>query len=147
MIKTSEYPLNFSEIEKGDVLDTPTLEKIVVEKFGTDSFTFKVLSLQGKITDETGYTCKNTGDTLLILTDEQASLYNDRMFKRMRRGMFHRHQLMQNVDVKQLSDSARLEHERKILNQSRYISALRAPKTFKVGVESDRKQLVSVNED
>lgn len=135
MLTLDKYPIDFDSVEKGDLLTQEMLEKITAEKFGTDKFTFKVLALQGRIIDETGYTVKNHGDSLVVLTDEEASSYNDKMFKRFKRGMFHRHKLMQNVDVSQLSDTMRQEHERKVLSQSRYISALRSPKTFEVKIE------------
>ncbi len=135
MIETNKYPIDFETVEKGDVFSVEMLEQITATKFGTDKFTFKVLALQGRITDETGYTVKNHGDSLVVLKDEEASNYNDRMFKRFKRGMFHRHKLMQNVDVAQLSDTMKDQHERKVLTQSRYISALRNPKKFEVKVE------------
>jgi len=139
MIETNKYPVDFEKIAKGDILTTEMLEKITAEKSGTQKYVFKVLALQGKISDETGFTVKSENGALLVLTDEQATSYNDRMFYRFKRGMFNRHKLMQQVDTLQLSDTMKAEHERKVLNQSRYISALRAPKKFEVKVEHPKE--------
>lgn len=139
MIETNKYPVDFEAITKGDILTIEMLEKITAEKRESQKFIWKVLALQGQIMDETGYTVKNDGGALVILTDEESSKYNDRMFYRFKRGMFNRHKLMQAVDVRQLSDTMRSEHERKILNQSRYISALKSPKKFEVKVDNVRQ--------
>lgn len=139
----NKYPIDFSELEKGDILDVSILEQITGKKPGTREYKLKVLGLQGQIMRETGYTVKlHNDDELVILTDEEATKHNDEWFNRHKRGMFNRFELMKNVEVANLTEISAANHERKLLNQGKYIQALVGARKEKVLViGSKRKEL------
>ena len=139
MINLDKNPIDFSLIEKGDIFTIPVLEKIIGKSSASDDFHWKVLALKEQIKKETGFSLKQENGNLLVLRDEQSSIYNDKRFHQHRRGMFESYKETQNVDVSQLTEVAKGEHERRVMTQSRYISALKKPKTIEMNVE--QKQL------
>lgn len=140
MIETNKYPIDFDVLEKGDVISNEDLEKITGHKFGTAKFSWAVIGLQGKIFKNRGFTSTHSQTVgLRILVDSEASVYNDKDFHNKRRGMFRASKKMAAVDVSQLSLTARDLHERKLLNQSRIISAVKEPRRFEVKVEEPKQ--------
>ncbi len=140
MIETNKYPIDFDALEKGDIITNEQLEKITGHKFGSPKFAWAVIGLREKIFKNTGYTSTHNQDIgLRNLTDTEASLYNEKDFHNKRRGMFRANQKMANVDVAKLSSTAKDLHERKLLNQSRVLSAMRSPKRFEVKVDHPKQ--------
>lgn len=140
MISTEKYPIDFDSLEKGDVISNEELEKITGHKYGTTKFAFAVINLRQKIFDKRGFTATHNQEIgLRILVDSESSFYNDKDFHNKRRGMFRAHKKMASVDVAQLSPVARELHERKLMSQSRVLSAVRESRKISVKVETPKQ--------
>lgn len=140
----NKYPIDFTELEKGDLLELKVLEQITGKTAGTREYKLKILGLQAQIMRETGFTVKLHGDhELVCLTDEEATKHNDKWFHRHKRGMFNRFELMKQVEVSNLTEISASNHERKLLNQGKYIQALVGARKEKVLVVSKPKELVN----
>ena len=120
----SKYPIDFSALRKGDEFSNQDLSVIVGKMPGTDEFRFAVMGLQGAIQDATSFTVKIISSGMRVLTDPEAAIHNHRLFEQNRRGMFSRLHLNTAVDSSALSDDQRSKHERNIVTESRYVSAL-----------------------
>jgi len=121
----SRYPLDWDELSKGDVLSANELQRITGKTPGTDEFRFACMTLQSLIQAKTRFTVKLKGDhTLHVLFDAEAAEHNQQLFDQFKRSMVSRHFLNCEVDVDQLSPAQRARHDRTLLVQSRYVSAV-----------------------
>lgn len=121
----SIYPLDVSELNKGDTLSVDRMESMTGKKCGTDEFRFAVMSVQEFIHAKSELTAKALGDgALRILTDAEASDHNARLFAQGLRMVFSRHERGLQVDVDQLTPDQRKRHDARLISQSRYVSAL-----------------------
>lgn len=135
----SKYPIDFDAVRKGDEFPPEELEDIFGKKPGTDEFRFAVLGLQSLIQERTGFTVKGmSSGGLRVLTDAEAAEHNQRIFAQNLRGMVARHALNCQVDVDNLSSDQKLKHDRNLLSQSRYVSAL-AHTTKQLTIEGSKK--------
>ena len=138
----SRYPMDFDDLQKGDIITVQELERLTGKKFGTNEFAFKALSLQAQISDATGFTVKiRNGEELHILTDEEASKHNHNEFQRHKKGMFRRNRLMGLVDMNALSETMRAEHERKLIKQGQLLQAMSGAKKQKIEVKREAQSL------
>lgn len=136
------YPIDFGLLKKGDEFNRQQLEDILGEKAGTEKFQFARLALQGMIHERTDFTAKCMGDDgLRILTDPEASEHNAKRFDQGLRAMAFRHQRNALVDVEQLSEDQRRKHDRQLMIQSRYVSAM--VKVSRMLAKADRKRIAS----
>lgn len=120
-----KYPLDWDLLKKGDELNAMQLEDITGKKAGTDEFKFACMGIQALIQDRTGFTVKLQIDSSLrVLTDPEASEHNRRLFAQYLRGVATRHALNCEVDVENLAPEQRAKHDRTLLAQSRYVSAI-----------------------
>jgi hypothetical protein len=121
----SKYPFDWEELQKGDILTTEELQRITGKTPGSDEFRFACMTLQSLIQDKTGFTVKLKGDeTLQVLTDAEAAEHNSRLFGQFMRSMVSRHALNCEVDVDNLNPTSRAKHDRTLVTQSRYVSAI-----------------------
>ncbi|HEV8189480.1 MAG TPA: hypothetical protein VGP83_17125 [Pyrinomonadaceae bacterium] len=121
----SRYPLDWELLQKGDVLDAETLKDITGKTPGSDEFRFACMGLQALIQEKTGFTVKLPSDnSLRVLTDPEAAAHNERLFWQFMRSMVTRHTLNCSVDVDNLEATQRAQHDRTLLAQSRYVSAV-----------------------
>ena len=137
----SKYPLDLNQLTKGQLIDIPTLEAITSHRHGTTAFQFAVLALMDRINHRTTMTAKTTPEGLRILTDSEASEYNNRRFGINMGAMIRRHGKSLQVDACVLSSDEQRQHERRVLGQSRYVSAIAsASKTLKLPGRSKRAE-------
>lgn len=131
MALLDKYPIDLTELHKGQLLDLSMLEEITSKKRGTQEFDFAVLGIQERINDRTPMTAKVTTDGLRILTDSEASEYNQRQFSLALGRTVRRHGKALQVDVVNLPPEEQRMHERRLINQSRVVQAIaraRAPR-------------------
>lgn len=138
---TSKYPLDFDALFKGQYITQAELEKITGKTAGTDEYQFALLSLQSQIQSETSCTVKISNKyELRVLTDEEASRHNYKLFLQNIRGMRSRFELNTAVDTAELSDEQKGKHERNLVVQSMYIQAI--TRTAKqIAIEGHKRRL------
>lgn len=140
---TDKYPIDFEAIFKGQLITVEELQKITGKKPGTDEYQFALLSLQSAIQNKTSCTVKIQNKfELLVLTDEEASRHNHKLFLQNVRGMRSRFDLNAAVDVGELSDEQRAKHERNLVVQSLYIQAITTT-AKQIAVEAHKRKLPS----
>jgi hypothetical protein len=121
-------PIDFDAIQKGDALSPSQLEEITGKKQGTSAYAFAVMQLSQRIANECAsrgkiFTIAIVQQHLRVLTDEEASVYNDKQYRAKWRGMKRNHFNNMAVDASKLSDSQRSKHERNILVQAGLLAA------------------------
>lgn len=140
-VLTDKYPLDFDAIFKGQVITQAELEQITGKKSGTDEYQFALLSLQSMIQEKTSCTVKISNKVeLKVLTDEEASQHNYKLFLQNVRGMRSRFELNTAVDVAELSEGQRTKHERNLVVQSLYVQAITTT-AKQIAVESHKRRL------
>lgn len=123
-------PLDFDEIQKGDVISPAQLEEITGRKIGTTKYQLAVLQLSSRIAKECADRNKPVSiavmkGTLCVLTDEQASEYEHQQFKSRFRGAGRAHRRAVAVNVGRLSDVQKKKHERNVFVQAGMLQAAR----------------------
>lgn len=155
MLTAKIHPLDFSELKKGDTIAAEVLEEITGAKRDDKYFSLKILAIKEQIEkarEEMGQPVKVrslNGDSLIILTDEQAAGHlNNRANGRWRGAAKDVKQLGQ-VDMRNLNETQRKDHERNILIQGQTLAgsiigrrrALRAlPHVRKTPLLFDKKE-------
>lgn len=114
-----KHPLDFDVLKKGDVITIEKMEEIFSLSRKDEDFCFKRMGLRNKIIDELdvrGYivTVVFDHDALRILTDEEASDYNDRRFQKGIKVMFQAHRRNLGVDRGNLSEDKKKVHDRNL---------------------------------
>ncbi|WP_321471071.1 hypothetical protein [uncultured Paludibaculum sp.] len=121
-----QYPLDTDALRKGTVLSETQLGQITGCKPGTDAYRFQLMEIQKFIHTKTQCTARIAGDTIAILTDAEASVYNHTRLRAHVVGIARRHSLMLKVDAGQLTESNKVDHDKRLLGQSRIVSAIAA---------------------
>lgn len=140
---TDKYPLDFDAIYKGQYITQTELRKITGKTPGTDEYQFALLSLQAAIQSKTSCTVKIANKfELQVLTDEDASRHNHKLFLQNVRGMRSRFDLNTAVDIAELSEEQKAKHERNLVVQSLYIQAITMT-AKQITVAAHKRQLPS----
>jgi hypothetical protein len=138
--RVRKYPIDYDALQKGDELTAEQLRDVLGKKPGTDEFRFAVMSLQALIQEKTGLTVKCTSDNgMRVLTDAEAAEHNRKLFAQNYRAMMFRHSLNAQVDVDNLSADQRSKHDRTLMVQSRYVSAMAGVTKFLSGGGEKKK--------
>lgn len=125
------YPIDVMGLQKGDVIDIPTLERIVEAKEGTETYRLGILSLRAWIMKErSSRACPvivaTLAGALKVLTDPEAAEYTAQMHRQRTRQMTVNHLRALDVDVSKLSAEQRVRHESALNAQGRELQALLA---------------------
>lgn len=125
----TRFPIDYDALKKGDVITRDRLEQITGRKAGSKDYQLRLLSLQSQIEREMAHrgqpwTIKITKDEIRILTDPEASTYNHALQVQARCAMEKRYQLNSSVDVAQLTDDQRSQHERMMEIDGKYLLAI-----------------------
>lgn len=138
--QAKRHPIDFEQLNKGDKIGTETIEKITgVSRNDWKRYELAVLTLKEQIEKEmagrgTPVVIKIDAGTLLVLTDSEAVQYLNERHRILRRQITRNHGKSVNaVDVRQLTEQERLDHERGVLIRSKELQAM----------ESVRKHLSS----
>jgi hypothetical protein len=124
-------PIDFEAAQKGDIVPAERLERLTGVKRHEKEYALKVLPIKQQI--ERGLAEMNKhmtvimrGDDLVLLTDEEASEYNERKSKEHLRGFCRSYVRLRHVDVAGLPDDARrAEHTRRLEVAGAYLVAFK----------------------
>lgn len=128
-IQTFKHPIDLDTLDKGSTVLADAIESAYGVKRGTKEFQFAALRMQDFIRNglaARGQTVTMTmdGDTIRILTDEEAVKYNREAIKRHARGMRRTHGRQLGSDRSQMSESTKAEHDRDVEVSGRVIGAM-----------------------
>jgi len=123
------FPLDFDLLDKGDVIAAETVEAATGCKRDDPRYSLKMLGFKEQISKELRrrgriVTIKAEDCSLRVLTDEEASEYNPRRLSVCLRQAAEAHVRNLAVDVANLSDDRRKEHERTIVVNGRLLQAV-----------------------
>jgi len=127
----SRVPFDYESIEKGDLFPASEIETITNKKRGTVQYQFALMGLQAAMSlglEDLGksYTVKIHQDGLQVLTDIEATEYNDRRFRSSFRGMLKAHFRQMGVDESQLDDPDVRAHQHRLFKQGKIIMGAKA---------------------
>ena len=128
--QTEKYPFDYDALKKGDVIAAESLEGILLIKRDDARFGLKILGLKEKIESELDarghpVTVRIDKGSLVILTDEEAAVYNPEQFDLGVRKAGRAHRRTIAVDMNNLEDGNRKKLERRIEVQGRVLQAIR----------------------
>ncbi len=130
------FPINFETAEKGDIISVERIEEVMNVKRTDKSFPLKKMGLQSMI--ESGlrnagkyYTIRSfsKGDCLRILTDEEASLYNNGRAKAAIRAHARSLDRLSHVDTSEFNDDVKRSHHNSLTVHGAIQSAIVTAKT------------------
>lgn len=143
----SKYPLDFSKIEKGHVISVETIEEIFCKKRTDEDFWCIVLDLAEDIKtyfyQEYGLivTTRSRKNSLIVCTDEEASIVNEERFRKYLNGLAKANRGMQGVVLANLSSDRLIRHQRELVVQSRYLQAINETrKTIRIESVSEQRK-------
>jgi hypothetical protein len=122
-------PLDFEALKKGDRILVDEMEVITGHKRDSLKFARDVQSLCAKVERELarrGYpvTCRMLDLGLAVLTDKEASEYNDHRFRDGLGLAVKSHGKANAVDQRNLDDGDKKRHDRRLEIQGRYMQAV-----------------------
>lgn len=130
-MSVEHFPFNYDELQKGMSISAERLEQIVgVPRIHKD-YAFKVLAVKERIERELRdrnrvVTVAIIRDCLELLTDEAAAEYNQQQAKIAIRKLGRAHFRNGHVDVTQLTQEQREQHERNLLINGQILTAIRS---------------------
>lgn len=127
-VKATRYPLDYDALKKGDVIPAAQLERILSRKRGTERYHLQLLTLRDEIERQLAIrgaivAVRTFGDTLKILTDEEAAEHCPRRVHLGIRHAFKNHRKSLAVELPNLSDEKRRELLRTNEINSKMLSA------------------------
>jgi hypothetical protein len=128
MQNVTRHPIDYDLLNKGDVIPVNRVEEIVGVKRAAKEYAFRLLRLKGRIEHELAergkvWTLSTDHGDLRILTDSEASTYNEVESAHARRKERRCFARQAAVDVSKLSEDERPAHERRVYVQGKYIQA------------------------
>jgi len=119
MEKTTAYPMDFDQLEKGSVITAEQLEQITGFDRKEAGFSLAVMRFSGRVTREMGargidVVTRVKKNKLHILEDDEASTYTAERGKIFYRGMCRSLRRMAYIDQANLGDKQRKRHERAV---------------------------------
>jgi len=105
----SKWPLDFDALEKGSVIDTEDLERILGHKRTTAKYQFGVMALKDRIRKELSMRgidafVIQTRNTLKVLTDEEGSAYGHTRWNRGIATQMRANEGMRKIDVAKIPE-------------------------------------------
>lgn len=137
----SKYPLDFDELQKGDVITTEIIEEAMGCKATERGFNFKMLALASLIEKHTGFNVKAQNYTeLRILIDEEGVEHNAKTFQHGLNKLRRAGQIARQIDIEQLTNRSTDRLQRQILNQGRIMQAIKRERR-QIASEAGPKEL------
>lgn len=129
MQKTEKWPLDFDAINKGDIITEAQCRAALNPRDDKD-FQLKLLTLKEEIERRhaelgTILTIKVTRNSLHILTDAEASEYNENRQQHALRHFVKSHRRLIGVEIGNLSSEQAGEHDRRIAHSANYMTAIK----------------------
>jgi hypothetical protein len=128
------WPLDFTKLQKGQTITTKELESITGIPSTHPNYNFALMTLRQDIMTQTERMGKPLSVrihqlSLVINTDAEASLYHAKLGREAERCVFRNaHYLKNTVDVANLTNEERAEHDRRLLVAGVKTAALRGAK-------------------
>lgn len=128
MTEVQPHPVDYTTLAKGDVISVARLEQILGVARTHQRFAFKVLRLKRRIERElmklgNRFTLAVVKGDLRVLTDPEAAAYTHVEQEHARRRERRRFVQQVAVDVTNLDEDQRKQHERNLEIDGRYIQA------------------------
>jgi hypothetical protein len=129
MSEANRYPFDLDKLNKGDLIPVNQIEKIVGVRRNTESYALKLMAVQQRLSRD----LRNAGRNITVvthkkgiklLTDAEASQYNHLKVHQHRRAMLRGHYRNMEVDVAQLSEEQKSQHDRYIEVDGRFVQAV-----------------------
>lgn len=129
MSEASKFPIDYDSLNKGDIIPVNRVEQIVGKKQDDPMYQFALLKFTDRIQRELQdrgqwWTVRTEKGAVKILTDTEAVSYNHAEQVRARSAQLRRFALQQAVDVTQLDNESRKEHERNLEVDGKHVQAL-----------------------
>lgn len=143
------WPFDVDAVEKGSIVMTPEqVDEYSNAPRDSKEWRLAMLSLKDQLERGlaargiTGWTvCENKG-ALVVLSDADASVYNQRLTDQALRTIVRSSIRMSCVDTEQLNDEQVAEHERRLMRNSYLMQGIReAKKKFRVSARQMRKEI------
>lgn len=131
MQTATRHPIDYDALAQGHTITQDELKRITNCKPGTKQYQLKCLALQSQIEREMRergriWTIKIEKDEIRILTDAEASPYNHALQVQARGALFRRFALNSAVNIAELTEDQRKEHDRFMEVDGKYVLALQA---------------------
>lgn len=116
---SNQFALDISQINKGTVIPVETIEQVVGMESTHVDFWKKKLQLKAFIerslrAQNVYATIRECNGCLEVLLDEEATAYNFNWFRRHVNAALASHQRLLEVDTRNLSSDAKIEHRRRV---------------------------------
>lgn len=126
-----QYPLDYDNLAKGSVVEAAECERITGVNQNSQRFAFALLKLKQRVQRDmerrgTPVTIKITANSLHVLTDAEASIYNAKQQTFGIRRQFRAHKRNLGVDATQLTAEELREHQKRLIAGSRMMQAIKA---------------------
>ena len=130
-MSVEHFPFNYDELQKGTSISAERLEQIVGVPRTHKDYAFKVLAVKERIERELRdrgkvITIAIIRDSLELLPDEAAARYNKQQNRIGLRKVMRSHNRNMHVDVTQLTQEQREEHDKELLVTGQILSAVRS---------------------
>lgn len=128
-METQKHPFDYDSLTKGTVIPVERLEDITRLSHEDAAYSLAVLRLKEQVEFELEsrgrpVTVSTESGALHILTDEEAAVYNHRMFKQYMRRIGKSHVRKCAVDVNQLGPDEKSKHDAELVAQGRILQAM-----------------------
>ncbi len=130
MQEIEKWPLDFESISKGDVIAEVQCRAVLKPKDDKD-FQLKLLALKEQIERKHAdagvvLTIKITRNSLHVLTDAEASEYNETRQQHALRHFVKSHRRLLGVEIVNLSPEQAGEHDRRVAHSATYMTAIKS---------------------
>lgn len=128
MMNPSDWPIDPSTLRKGDVIGEKELTAMVGLRPGHPAFDHGVLQVRNEIDRQLRdlgrtWTFEREGNTLLVLSDADATLYLERRARSARALLRRSLRQLNGVDQANLTRQQRIDHERRAMLVGAYVAA------------------------
>lgn len=152
MDTTTRWPIDFASLKKGQTIGEDIIKDYAQAEPGSDAYKLKQLGLAGIIEQKLravgkAWTVRCARNVIEILTDSQAAVYTVKQRNQSRKRMHRNYKRQMGVDVAELTDAERIEHDRQTLLSSHLISAQRqVARTYSLTAVKRDTPMVGVKE-
>lgn len=132
--RTERWPVDWDSLKKGDFIDRERCEKIVDCPSDSPKYALKLLSFKETVEREMAdrgkpVTVRVDHGSLKILTDSEASAYNEDRQRASLRAFSRGHRRNVAVDVAELNDEDKAKHERRLLVGGTILTAIQSARS------------------
>lgn len=124
------WPMDFDALSKGDVIDSEHLQRVTRCEAGTSAYQLKLLAVKNEIERRLAQrdypvTCKIEKNAIRILSDLEASEYNEGQGELAVRKAYRSLRRLANVDPRNMTEQQQKEHSRRLIAMGATCAAIR----------------------